>query len=99
MMNTSVNTQGSNQHHRRGSSANDQARRHGRLAPKELKNTLIGTATTSYQSHIPNHGLMVLDTSMASMNTKRVDLGQFYGSQDTQDMLANPKKEVMRRLY
>jgi hypothetical protein len=42
---------------------------------------------------------MVLDTSMASMNTKRVDLGQFYGSQDTQDMLANPKKEVMRRLY
>ena len=36
---------------------------------------------------------------MASMNTKRVDLGQYYGSQDNQDMLTNPKKDVMRRLY
>ena len=44
---------------------------------------------------------MVLDTSMASMNTKRVDLGHFYGSQDTYSdpLLSNPKKDLMRKLY
>jgi hypothetical protein len=83
MMNTSVNTQDGS-HQRRGSSCHEPRRRHGRLAPKELKNTLIGTATGSYQSHnAGGAGLMVLDTSMASMNTKRVDLGQLYGSSDT----------------
>lgn len=44
---------------------------------------------------------MVLDTSMASMNTKRVDLGHLYGSQDTypDQLLSNPKKDLMRKLY
>ena len=100
MMNTSVNTQDGS-HQRRGSSCHEPGRRHGRLAPKELKNTLIGTATGSYQSHNAGVGcLMVLDTSMASMNTKRVDLGHLYASQDTQDQASNnPKKDVMRRLY
>ena len=39
---------------------------------------------------------------MASINTKRVDLALYYGSQDTphqQDLSLNTKKDVMRKLY
>jgi hypothetical protein len=48
--------------------------------------------------------MMILDTSMASMNTKRLDLGQFYGSSDSHyqhdlSSIHPTKKDFMRKLY